>query len=386
MNNRIIVTLAAALSIGLPAGIPARSGAEDEHPGRNIPQAFATLEYLAGRWQGQGVPKNDPANAFRGWTETHSWAWVFRDGSPVAMKLTVEGGRILASAKLTFDPARKLYHLEGALPPSAGGPIHLEGTLDRTGKRLVLESVGKMPHFGGTVRLSIGPNANFIRYTIREDRKEPGGSQFRPFIEVGVTKEGESFASGATAATGPKCIITGAASAMTVTYEGTSYPVCCTGCRDEFLENPKKYIQKASLLQKAEASKRKGGPSAPKRVSRRDDAFADDVAETEQENDAKPKAKSADVPAMKTEKRKSAAPIAKGSSESKRTAKKPDATTASKGIARSASLLKIGQNLEKNGSNDAALSYYRRILKEYPDTSAAKTARERIKAIDLRSK
>ncbi len=212
MNYRLAIGLATVLlSLGLPTGHAIQAGIDDSASSRNIPEAFAPLEYLAGSWKGQGVPKNDPANSFRGWTETHSWAWVFQNGSPIALALTVEGGRVLASGKLTYDPARKLYRLEGMLPPPAGGAIRLEGVLDSTGKLLTLESVGKLTQYSGTIRLLIRPNANFVRYTIREDRKEPGGSQFRPFVEVGLTKEGESFASGATAAARAKCIITGAA-------------------------------------------------------------------------------------------------------------------------------------------------------------------------------
>src|SRR5262249_2571407 len=159
-----------------------------------VPDRFSALEYLLGGWKGQGVPKNDPANRFRGWTETHSWSWVFQKGKPVALALRVEGGHVLASAKLMYDPARKLYRLDGVTPPPASSPIQLEGKVDSTGKLLVLESVGRLPNDPGTVRLSIRPNANLIRYTIREERREPGGIQFSPFIEVGLTKEGESFA------------------------------------------------------------------------------------------------------------------------------------------------------------------------------------------------
>jgi hypothetical protein len=38
---------------------------------------------------------------------------------------------------------------------------------------------------------------------------------------------------------------------MTVTYNGKSYPVCCTGCRDEFNENPEKYVARAEAKAKA---------------------------------------------------------------------------------------------------------------------------------------
>ena len=52
--------------------------------------------------------------------------------------------------------------------------------------------------------------------------------------------------------------------------------------------------------------------------------------------------------------------------------------------AKAASLLRLGQNLEKTGKNAAALTYYRRIAKLYADTPSAKTADERIKALEPR--
>jgi len=382
MNHRVVLGLfTASLSLAVLTGLSFQAGQGDESRAAKIPAAFTALEYLAGRWKGQGVPRNDPANRFRGWTETHSWSWVFKEGNPVALSLLVEGGRVLASGTLTHDPARELYRLEGVMPPPAGGPIRLEGALDSTGKLLVLESVGKLPHDGGTIRLSIRPNANFIRYTIREDRKEPGGIQFSPFVEVGLTKEGESFASGATGAERAKCIITGAASTMSVTYQGTSYPVCCTGCRDEFLESPEKYIKKASLMLKAGAGKPKSDLPGSSRVTRFEDAFAGDVAETEGKSDATAQPGPAAKPSMKTDAPKAQASAAKSTPGSEPATKKPGGTAPSKDAARAASLLRVGQNLEKNGGTETALTYYRRIVKDYPDTPAAKTAGERIKTL-----
>ena len=65
---------------------------------RELPRAFAPLEFLIGRWKGQGVRKDDPALRFEGWTETHTWAWLFAKGKPVGMTSTVEGGKILEKA------------------------------------------------------------------------------------------------------------------------------------------------------------------------------------------------------------------------------------------------------------------------------------------------
>src|SRR5262249_30658673 len=91
-----------------------------------------------------------------------------------------------------------------------------------------------------------------IRYTIVVDRQEPGAPQYSKFLEIGVTKEGEAFAAGGTTANLPKCVVTGGTATMTVTFQGKSYDLCCTGCRDEFNENPEKYVKKA--LARAQAS------------------------------------------------------------------------------------------------------------------------------------
>ena len=42
----------------------------------------------------------------------------------------------------------------------------------------------------------------------------------------------------------------------------------------------------------------------------------------------------------------------------------------------------VGQNLEKSGKSSAALGYYKRIVKDFANTPAAKTAKQRIKAIE----
>src|SRR5439155_4634266 len=79
------------------------------------------------------------------------------------------------------------------------------------------------------------------------DRRPPGAPQFSRLMEAGLLREGEAFASGGAAANLPRCILTGGAASMTVSYQGKSYPVCCTGCRDEFNDNPEKYIKLAAL-------------------------------------------------------------------------------------------------------------------------------------------
>lgn len=345
-------------------GIAAVRG--DGASGREIPAPFAAFEYLVGSWKGQGISRDDPAQRFRGWTETHSWAWSFKDGKPTAMSVEFKGSKLFKAASFTFDAAKDRYQFKAEAVEPAGSTVVYEGGLDDSRKLLTLDRVG-LKTGEPEQRLTLRPNANFIRYTLVAESRPASGGRYRPSIEVGLTKEGETFAAGSNAGPSRKCIITGGAAAMTVSYQGRDFPICCTGCRDEFLESPEKYIKKISLTTEADA---KGAPAkpAPSRVKRSDDAFAGDVVE----------------PSAKTEKAKSKS-MDKPSADSKPKTDDADADESpapeKKAADRAAGLLAIAKNLERAGKPAVALGYYRDIVKSYPDSPAAKTARERIKAL-----
>jgi YHS domain-containing protein len=377
-----IVLLSVSMYCG-SIGFATQAARGDESGPRDILRAFAPLEYLVGRWKGQGRPKEKSAQQFRGWSETHAWAWVFEKGKPVGLTVTIEGGKVLATGKLSYDPERKRYRLDGTEPKPAGGPIAFEGTFGGTGKRLMLDRVGPEGN-SGKVRLTLWPNANFIRYTMTQDRQEPGAIQFSPAIEVGLTKEGESLTGGGSAWERPKCIVTGGAANFTLAYEGKTYPVCCTGCRDEFEANPEKYIKKASQILSSQAGKPKSNQPAPARVSRFEDAFAGDVpTPTEPGRMADQGNPVAADSKKKMEKAESSSDSTQAETKEKTQPKKDTAkTTATISANRAATLLRIAQNLEKDGKTDAALKNFRQIVKDFAGTPAAKTAAERIKALD----
>src|SRR5262245_45643118 len=334
---------------------------------RELPGPLVPFEYLIGRWKGQGVPKDDPRNRFRGWTETHTWAWVFSDGKPTGLKLSIDGSKQLEQATLTYDENTKKYHFQAKETGSSADQVVLVGTLDPTGKLLTLDRTDRP----GRERLTIRANSNSIRCTFTFEHKDPGSVLFKPVVEVGLTKEGESFAAGSSVAERPKCIVTGGAASMTVTYQGQSYHICCTGCRDEFNENPEKYLKKLSLQTK-DASKASSSGSSTLRVNRSEDVFSADVdaGRPEPPSEAGPAGK----PSAPTARTKD---VANPSKKPKEPTAKPDSLAA-----RAATLLRLGQNLEKSGKSTAALKYYKQILKECGGTPSAKVATERVKAIE----
>ncbi len=138
------------ISLVWPATEPAARAQE-----RELPAALAPFEFLIGRWKGQGVPRDNPSQRFRGWTETHTWAWVFSQGKPVGLSLSVQGGKVFSEGTLRYEPARKGYIFDAREPGDHPRALHFTGTLNPSGKLLILERTEK----GATHRLTLRTTA-----------------------------------------------------------------------------------------------------------------------------------------------------------------------------------------------------------------------------------
>jgi YHS domain-containing protein len=359
MRTSIIARLAlVVLGPAAACGPVVAAGAE----GREIPEAFQPFEHMIGRWKGQGIPTT---NRLRGWSEKHQWAWKFAKGVPVGMVILLEGDKTLAKAELSYDAASRQYRLDGTTPE--GKAVAYAGPYGGTSSSKMLTLARVSESSPDKERIILWPNSNQIRYALWVEHQEPGAPQFKRLIEVGLTKEGEAFAAGGSAADLPKCIITGGAATMTVSYQGKSFPICCSGCRDEFNDDPEKYVKKAALRAEKGAAATAAASSAGSRPGKDDGAFAGFGDEPAPKSRTKPRP--ADAKA-------GSAPVAEPVENPK-----AEATAKDKDEARAASLLRLGQNLEKSGKSAAALPYYQRIMKELPGTAAARTAAARLKAL-----
>jgi YHS domain-containing protein len=349
-----------ALVLGMVLGGPAMATPDAPESTSTVPAPFTPFEHLVGAWKGMAIPAT---NRLKGWTERHLWAWKFADGQPVGMTLTIEGGKVLAKGQLLYDATTRAYRLEGTDP--SGKPVAFTGAWDAPRKTLVLDRAEASP--GAKERLSIRLNSNLIRYTMWLDRREPGAPQFAKVIDINPGKEGEAFAASGSAVELPKCIITGGAATLSVTHEGKTYPLCCTGCRDEFLDNPAKYVQKA-LLQAQDAVKTKVKTASSASVGKDDGAFdglVDDPSPTK--HSPKPAAQ----PKVKADPPRDEPPTPSNT--------KP--AMASDPASKASSLFRSAQSLDKLGKTSAALGYYRQIVAKYPDAPQAKPAAARIKEL-----
>lgn len=357
---RRFATLALLWTLTAPLTAGPNARALDDDGSVDVPAAFQPFSHLIGSWKGVGIPE---ANKVKGWPETHAWAWAFDEGKPVALNVTFEGDDMIESARLGYEPDLKLYRLEGHDPE--GKPFTYTGKLDDAKSALTLDREQDLTG-GIKQRLTLRLNSNAIRYEIRDDRQEPGAPRFARVVEIKMGKEGESFAAGGGASNLPKCILTGGAATMSVTFEGKSYPVCCTGCRDEFEANPERWVKKAAERAAAEAKAGKDKPGV-NRVGRDDGSFGsllgDDSAPSE-------KAMPRDEPKAKPR-----------GDDAPQTEEKPKTERPRAGD-KAAELLDRAQALEKSGKTQAAVIYYKMVVKDHPKSAQAKTASERLKTLE----
>ena len=222
--------------------------AEEEKPTTSARvTARAALEEfnsLIGGWRGAGQPRR---GSNRGaWSETAKWVWQLKSDTP-ALRYDVKKGKLLKSALLTYLPKNKVYRLDAKLADDE--KRQYEGRLDK--KKLVLESPDDTE--GTRHRLTI-TRLNEKRTLVLFERRRTGRSRYSRVAEVGYTRAGTKLAE--VGGGSPQCIVTGGKGTSTIVYKGKTYYLCCSGCREAFLDDPAGIIADAAKRKKNAAKKR----------------------------------------------------------------------------------------------------------------------------------
>ena len=215
-------------ALGLSVGLLLTASAADEKGVAKT--ALREVGEFVGEWKGNGEAKAGGKNTL--WKETLSWGWKFKGGD-AWIALDVKGGKYVAAGELRYDPRVKLYRL--TLTDAARKERTYEGKLSRN--RLVLSH--KDAATGDVSRVTVYTLADGARMIVRSEVQTKGRGPFADVFRVAATREGEAFAGGGKKAV---CVVTGGLGTMPVSYLGKTYHVCCTGCRDEFNADPKKYV------------------------------------------------------------------------------------------------------------------------------------------------
>ena len=225
----------AAAGLRAHAGEAAGSDAE-----RN---ALKKLGGFVGEWRGSGQIKDSGGRD--AWVEESEWSWDFKGGH-AAIVFKTPKGRFYTAGRLTAGEKENTYVLTAT--PTEGKENEVFSGEFKDGE-LVLTN-DKAPANRPT-RLTLGLVAGGKRLVMGYQRS-PRKDKFEPFAELGLTLKGSGFGKSIDMR---ECIVTGGMGKIAVSHKGTTYYVCCGGCKEAFDENPEKEIADWKARKAAELKK-----------------------------------------------------------------------------------------------------------------------------------
>jgi len=192
--------------------------------------ALGELGEFIGQWNMAGEDNKKAV-----WKEVWTWGWKFpkKDSDVLGMNIEIKDGKFFTAAVITYDLDKKEYKI--AATAKDGKPQDFTAKLVKG--KFVMERIDSASK--DLYRMTLSTAAQGARivgnYEVVTGGKGLGSMVYK---QTGG-KEGESFAGGGKK---PECVVTGGAGTIGVSFGGKNYFVCCSGCRDEFNANPKKYV------------------------------------------------------------------------------------------------------------------------------------------------
>lgn len=203
-------------------------------------KALQGVSEFIGQWNLDSQARIDGKQS--SWKEVNSWGWKFQ-GDDAWLAVDIKDSKYFTKGALRYLPEKKQYQL--TMTDTEGKEKVFVGDYKR--QRLVVEH--KDERTGDIHRLTMNTLSEGVRILVQYDVQAGGRGLFDNKFKAAGTKEGESFAGGK-ANKKPDCVVTGGAGTMPVSYMGKTYYVCCSGCREEFDANPKKYVDAYEKLKK----------------------------------------------------------------------------------------------------------------------------------------
>jgi YHS domain-containing protein len=208
-------------------------------PKADAKEPFKPLAPLIGGWKCSGRA-DDKEKTF--WSERAEWAWKFK-GDDAWLTVAFDKGKHFTSGELKYDAKAKQFTF--TLTGTDKSEQAFVGTLGEGKQKepiLMLERTD-----GDTVQQFTLTLLHGNRHLYHLSGRPKAVESFTRLWHVGATKEGEPFAD---VAKGNECIVSGGTGTITVKHKGTTYYVCCSGCKDEFNADPEKYIKLAAEKKK----------------------------------------------------------------------------------------------------------------------------------------
>lgn len=246
--------------VPLSLGSPSKTGADDsantkqpvdsEQQISEVMEALKPLQVMLGKWSGKTRLDFDGFKA----VDQHEWIWDLQSNpDQPALKISSDASPYLKDAWLTWDRQQSVFLL--AATDKAGVTREFSGTYTDP----VHEIVGPDEKLHKVFRLELtqtpesqtsvdGPHFQLAfaqqennRYLLEVGRRR-GKAAFRRYDTVSTQREGTSFAVSDSDYGDKTCIISQGLGTISVSYEGKSYWVCCSGCKAAFESDPATWI------------------------------------------------------------------------------------------------------------------------------------------------
>ncbi len=233
------------LSLMLVAG-----GADGPTSASSDKKALSALQAYVGEWRGVGQLKRGSSQG--AWTEESEWAWHFEKGRGEMLGQLV-GDKYYAQLQLQAGekPGQFVLLATSAAPGNEDArPATEQFSGGMVGGALVLAA--KEPKEDRPARVSVRLVAGGDRMLVLYEKRL--GETYTRLAEVGSTRKGSSFAQ--SVVSGPECVVTGGLGKIMVEHKGRKYYVCCTGCRDLFLDDPEAVLEEYHQRKVAERAEK----------------------------------------------------------------------------------------------------------------------------------
>lgn len=187
--------------------------------------ALQALQEFIGPWKGDGEVKDGKPET---WKEGMGWAWKLKGDQP-SLAVEFEKGKFFTKGDLKYLPEKKLYEFK--VTDNAKNDLVFEGEF----KRKVLTLSRTDDATKDKQILAMSTNNDGVRFIYNYSVQAKGKGIEKKVYTVQHTKEGASLA----ATKKNECCVTGGLGTIPVSYNGKTYYVCCSGCRDAFNDDPK---------------------------------------------------------------------------------------------------------------------------------------------------
>lgn len=215
----------ALILIGSFAGLSASADSEKDRA--IAKKALSDVQEFVGPWKGTG----ESADKKEIWKEAMIWGWKFK-GDDTWITVEFTDSKQFDKGELKYLPEKKLYQL--TLTDKAKKELVFEGEL----KRKILSLSRVDPETKDKQKIEMSTNNDGARFILNYAVQTKSKGLDKKIFMVQHTKEGVALGS----AKKNECVVTGGLGTMTVSFNGKTYYVCCSGCRDAFNENPKKFV------------------------------------------------------------------------------------------------------------------------------------------------